>query len=135
MGTRRSLYTRDLVDEAVRRLATSPAGLTDRLIDAGEVLTRGLDKTDFPEREDAELFERIVMTVGAIRGQEAQGTQPSGCFMSDATIQAAAEDILDLRDTVMGRAILEARREQPDSGERVAYGPAMSGDGGGGTKT
>lgn len=109
VGARKSGYTRDVLDEAVRRLAVSPAPIADRLTEAGEALTSGLEGPDFPHKEDRELFDRIALTVRALREQP-----QTNCEVSEATIEATAQDILDLRDTIMGRAILEAKRSRQD---------------------
>lgn len=108
MGTAKSVYTRYVLDEAVRCLALSWEELAGRVTQAGGILTGGLEPSDFAEPEDRELFERIGLTVATLGNQS--GDAPR---LSSATVHALAEDILDLRDGVMGRAILEAKREQP----------------------
>lgn len=115
MGAR-SFYTRDVVDKAVRCLALSTAPTLERVVEAGEILTSELRGSDFPDREDRELFERIELTLAALRDDDAH-------HVSDATIDATAAGILDLRDTIMGRAILEARRGKPvGSPSRAQHG-------------
>jgi hypothetical protein len=87
--------------------------MVDRIVAAGDTLTSGLAATDFAEREDSELFERIELTLAALRDSD-------GSKVSDATIDATATDILDLRDTIMGRAILEASRRHAGPDRRLA---------------
>lgn len=115
MGTRKSVHTRDVLDEAVRCLALWPAELGGRVAQAGRILTSALDVSDFPDPEDAELFERIALNVAALGEQSAEAPA-----LSSATVRALAEGIVDLRDGVMGRAILEAKREQPDPEQTAA---------------
>jgi hypothetical protein len=116
MGTRKSVYTRDVLDEAVRCLALSSGPILDRVLGAGEILTSGLCRSDLPDREDRELFERIELTLAALRDDDVDN-------VSDVTVDATAVDILDLRDTLMGRAILEASRR------RLAPNPSVAQDG------
>ena len=105
MGAKRSVYRLDVLDEAVRCLALSTAPMLQRVIGSGAILTSDLRGSDFPDREDRDLFEHIELTVTALREHDALEA-------SDASARRAAVDILDLRDTLIGRAILEARRER-----------------------
>jgi hypothetical protein len=113
MGAWNSLYTRDVLDEAVRGLALSRGPLRDRVLEASARLTSLLAGWDFAEPEDSELFERIALT--AITLRDVDGLSAKDRDAADAAAKAAAEAILDLRDTIMGRAIREARRESPAS--------------------
>jgi hypothetical protein len=115
MGTRKSVHTRDVLDEAVRCLALWPAEMAGRVAQAGGILTSALDRSDFPDPEDRELFERIALNVAAFGDQS-----PEAPALSSATVQALAGDIVDLRDGVMGRAILEAKRAQPNPEQTAA---------------
>jgi hypothetical protein len=87
--------------------------MAERVLAAGDTLAGGLGGSDFPDREDRELFERIELTLTALREQDAHN-------VSAATVDATATDILDLRDTIMGRAILEASRERTAPNQSAA---------------
>lgn len=118
MGAWNSLYTRDVLDEAVRCLALSTAPMPDRVLQAGDRLTSLLAAWDFAEPEDGELFEQIALTVVTLSSVE--NTSARDRDAADATAKKAAEAILALRDRIMGRAILEAGREQPVSDDDAA---------------
>ncbi len=110
-GGRASAFViRETLDEAVRRLAVSQALMADRLARAGEALTSGLQTSDFPDKEDRELFNQIQKALAdASCPNDADGSSAATDPMSDATAEEIASDILDLRDTTMGRAIRNAR--------------------------
>ncbi len=102
------LLLRDVLDEAIRCLAVSGAPLRERLRAAGSVLRR-LSRADFVDREDFELFEQIgaaLTTVGAAPGDDP--LDGPAMETSDALLERVAGDVVDLRDTIMGRAISEA---------------------------
>jgi hypothetical protein len=101
---------REVMDEAVRRLAISTASMQDRLHSAGVVVIGALSAADFELEEERELFEQIHEAFGRFR----LGTSHSGAFVrSDRALEKLAGDILDLRDTIMGRALREARMSTP----------------------
>jgi hypothetical protein len=115
MGAGTSFHTRDVLDKAVRYLALSTAPMLDRVVAAGAILTGDLKRSNFPDREDRELFERIELTLTALHDDDARND------VSAATIDATAADILDLRDTIMGRAILGASRAEPAPEPHIAH--------------
>ena len=100
------VHARDVLDDAVRRLAISATPLLDRLTVAGETLRAGLTRRDFIEREDRRLFERIVDELGEL--QDASETEMRR--RGDGVLEELAGDIVDLRDAVIGRAIRRASR-------------------------
>jgi hypothetical protein len=59
----------------------------------------GLAREDFDEPEDREMFDRIARELSELPKDERLGSA------SDASLEELAGDILDLRDTLMGRAI------------------------------
>ncbi|HEV2944044.1 MAG TPA: hypothetical protein VGX26_02885 [Solirubrobacteraceae bacterium] len=109
-GQTSALCIRDTLDEAVRRLSVSASPVQDRVRASGMVILAGLSPSDFASSEDRELFNQIhaafadTSSPGYADGPGAVADQ-----MSDATAERIASDILDLRDTAMGRAIRNAR--------------------------
>jgi hypothetical protein len=75
------------------------------------VILDRLSPTDFASSEDRELFNQIdeALTDAPCTG-DADGPGAVADQMPDATAEGIASDILDLRDTTMGRAIRHARR-------------------------
>jgi hypothetical protein len=74
------------------------------------VILAGLSPTDFASSEDRELFNQLQEALaGASSRHDADRSSAVTNQMSDATAEAIASDILDLRDTAMGRAIRNAR--------------------------
>jgi uncharacterized protein (DUF58 family) len=100
---------RETLDEAVRRLAVNAGPIQDRVRRSGLVILDRLSPTDFACSEDRELFDQILAALAEASRSDAD--RPSGVShqMSDATAEGIACDILDLRDTAMGRAIRNAR--------------------------
>jgi hypothetical protein len=106
--------TREVLDSAVRLLAVSPAGLLERLSSCGALLIGGLSHEDLADPEDRELFDRIQKGLGGL-GVSGHTSSVPDVAPSAADLEAIADEILDLRDTIMGRAIREAANseEQP----------------------
>jgi hypothetical protein len=101
---------RETLDEAVRYLAVSPGPIQERVRASGMVILGGLSRTDFACREDRELFSQIQAALAAGRySVDADSSSAVTDQMPDATAAGIASDILDLRDTAMGRAIKNAR--------------------------
>jgi hypothetical protein len=90
---------RDVLDAAVRCLAVSGTALSERLGLAGRIVMSGLAREDFDEPEDREMFDRIARELSELPKDEGLGSA------SEASLEELAGDILDLRDTLMGRAI------------------------------
>jgi hypothetical protein len=102
---------RETLDEAVRHLAVSSSPLQERVRAAGMVILAGLSPTDFGSSEDRELFDQIHAAFADASSSD--GSDRSSAVtvqMPDETAEGIASDILDLRDTMMGRAIMNARR-------------------------
>jgi hypothetical protein len=99
---------RETLDEAVRRLSVNAGPIEERVRASGTVIAGRLSPTDFASTEDRELFNQIQASLGdaSHAGDPAGGVS---CQMSDATAEEIASNILDLRDTTMGRAIRNAR--------------------------
>lgn len=90
---------RDVLDTAVRCLAVSATPLSERLNVAGIVVLTGLSRDDFDEPEDQGMFDRIARELSEL--SEGEGLESAGA----ARLEELAGDIVDLRDTLMGRAI------------------------------
>lgn len=101
---------RETLDEAVRQLSVSAGPLHDRVRASGKVILARLSPTDFAFGEDRELFGQIKAAFAdASSDSDADGPGAVTDPMSEAAAEGIAADILDLRDTVMGRAIGSAR--------------------------
>jgi hypothetical protein len=101
---------RDTLDEAVRRLSVNAGPIQERVRTAGMVMLDRLSPTDFASTEDRELFNQINAAFADTSSPGyADGSGAVTHQMSDATAERIASDILDLRDTAMGRAIRNAR--------------------------
>jgi predicted NBD/HSP70 family sugar kinase len=101
---------REVMDEAVRRLAISTASMQERLQSAAVVVIGALSSGDFESEEERELFEQIQEAVGAYAIDTGSGRMVA---RSDMALEKLASDILDLRDTIMGRSLREARMSTP----------------------
>jgi hypothetical protein len=109
-GQATAFDVRETLDEAVRRLAVNPGPIEERVRASGMVILERLSPDDFACREDRELFNRIQKALAdASCPDDADGSSAVTGQMSDATAEEIASDILDLRDTTMGRAIRNAR--------------------------
>jgi hypothetical protein len=73
------------------------------------VILARLYPTDFASSEDRELFDQIQAALADTSRSDARSPSGLAGQMSDATAEQIASDILDLRDTTMGRAIRNAR--------------------------
>jgi hypothetical protein len=117
-----AIEIRDALDEAVRCLAISAHSLPDRLHASSTVLLGRLSRGDFSEKEDRELFDRIDASRRRLRAEaEADRLQYAVDRMPEGKCERLASNIVDLRDTVMGRAIRDAggdarRRPHPRHG-------------------
>jgi hypothetical protein len=110
--------TREVLDSAVRRLAVSPAGLLERLSSCGAILIGGLSHEDLADLEDRELFDQIQVGLGGL-GVSGHASLAPDVAPSAEDLEAIANEILDLRDTIMGRAIREAAKHDEDPLEWV----------------
>ncbi len=110
--------TREVLDSAVRRLAVSPAGLLERLSSCGAILTGGLSHEDLADPEDRELLDQIQKSLGGL-GVSGHASSAPEVAPSAADLEAIANEILDLRDTIMGRAIREAANHDEEPLEWV----------------
>jgi hypothetical protein len=101
---------RETLDEAVRSLAVSPRPLQERVRASSMVIVDRLSPTDFASSEDRELFNQIPASFAdACYPVDADRSSAVTDQTPDATAEGIASDILDLRDTAMGRAIRNAR--------------------------
>ncbi len=109
-----ALHARDVLDEAVRRLAVSDAELITRVRASVKALTK-LTAEDFSDSEDRELLTRIQRRTYELALAEAHhqgnGTTTTAGASSSSTLEAIAGEVLDLRDNTMGRALRQAWRE------------------------
>jgi hypothetical protein len=106
----RALEVREALDEAVRALAVSGGTLRERLHAAGTAILGSLSSEDFVEQEERELFDQIrieLTKLGTRPGRDGVWTTVER--MSETAAEQAASDIIDLRDTVMGRAIRQGK--------------------------
>jgi hypothetical protein len=103
------LEVRDVLDEAVRCLAVGTGSQEQRLVASGKVLLAGLSREDFSEDEDRELFDRVGACLNELHRRRAQGPRVMAVQrVVDLAAESLASDIVDLRDTVMGRALRDA---------------------------
>jgi hypothetical protein len=102
----RPFTTREVLDEAVRCLAVSSRPIAERVEAARVVISASLSASDFSETEDRELL-NAILTFGDLGERDERGAPKKA--LSDVTAEKLACDILDLRDTIMGRAIGNAR--------------------------
>jgi uncharacterized protein (DUF58 family) len=100
---------RETLDEAVRTLSVNASSIQKRVQASGTVILDRLSPSDFPPNEDRELFEQIQAAFADMRTSGANRPDGFAVQMSDARAEGIAADILDLRDTTMGRAIRNAR--------------------------
>jgi hypothetical protein len=103
------MRVRDTLDEAVRCLAASASPLPERLRAAGSLALLHLSRADFVHSEDRELFDQIetsLTKLGTHPWHDPFHTSIEG--MSDSLLKQVADEILALRDTIIGRAIREA---------------------------
>jgi hypothetical protein len=107
---------RETLDEAVRHLAVNAGSIQERVRASGMVILDRLSPTDFASSEDRELLNQILTALGDGPRSDT-GTDPPNALagqMPDTTAEEIASNILDLRDTAMGRAIRNTRvRTQP----------------------
>lgn len=103
-------HLREVMDEAVRRLAVSAASIQERLQNASAVMMGALLPTDFGPEEDRELFLKIHDALAQSVGEASPSRLGE---RTDGALEQIAADILDLRDTIMGRALREARMSTP----------------------
>jgi len=101
------LHVREVSDRAVRSLAVSSDALQERVSAAGAILLEGVSRADFPVGEDRDLFDQIQL--GLLELDLVGDTGTSTEAISDDALKSLAGAILDLRDTIMGHAIREAR--------------------------
>jgi hypothetical protein len=92
----------------------SRAGLLERLQSSGAVLLTQLSRVDLPHPEDRALFDQIQLGLLGLH-LASGGRATAGEAPGDEALEAIASEILDLRDTIMGRAIREAahRDDEP----------------------
>jgi hypothetical protein len=104
------LEIRETLDEAVRRLSVNAGSIEDRARASRMVILDRLSSADFASTEDRELFTQIQEAFAdASSPHGADRSSAVADQMCDGTAEAIASDILDLRDTMMGRAIRNAR--------------------------
>jgi hypothetical protein len=101
---------RELLDEAVRRMAVSADELWERLAAASMTLGR-LSRDDLPTASDRRLLDSIRLRVMQLDLAHHDVLDFSGPAVksSDGALEAIAEDILRLRD----RAVLRAFTDPP----------------------
>jgi hypothetical protein len=114
------LAIREALDAAVRSLAVSPDRLQERLHAAGMVLLDDLSRADFTSEEDRALFDEIQTALTGLSPSAGRDALTSTALaMSDVMAEQVSSDILDLRDTAMGRAIHGARRAADRTPDRT----------------
>ena len=99
---------RELLDDAVRRLAVSPDELSERLAQASTTLGR-LSRDDLPAGADRRLLDSVRLRVMRLDLAHHDVLDPSGppVQISDGALEAIAEDILRLRDRAVLRAFAD----------------------------
>jgi hypothetical protein len=97
------------IDEAVRRLSVNAGSIQERIRASSMVILDRLAPTDFASTEDRQLFGQIQAAFADVHSSPADPLGGDAGQMPDATAEQVASDILDLRDTTMGRAIRNAR--------------------------
>ncbi len=100
---------REILDDAVRRLAVGSDQLWERLGAASLALGR-LSKHDMPSGGDRRLLDYIRLRVRTLDLAEHSPyeLEGPGFDVSDAELEAIAADIVALRDHAVLRAILES---------------------------
>lgn len=100
------LGVRDALDAAVRCLAVGADPLPERLRAAGTIVLDRLSPTDFSDAEDRELFDQIRIALTKLTPRARHDALSATVHaMSEVMAEQIASDILDLRDTALGRAI------------------------------
>jgi hypothetical protein len=109
-GKASALDILETLDEAVRRLSVNAGPIEERVRASRTVILDRLSPSDFADSEDRELFNQIQAAFADTSSSD-DGDSSSAVTdqMSDAIAEEIASDILDLRDTMMGRAIRRAR--------------------------
>lgn len=101
---------RETLDDAVRRLSVNASPIQERVRVSGMIILDRLSPADFACAEDCELFNEIHQAFADSSFQnDGDGASAVMDRMPDASAEAIASDIVDLRDTMMGRAIRNAR--------------------------
>jgi hypothetical protein len=128
-GQATAFDVRETLDEAVRQLSVNAGPIQDRVRASGEVILDRLSLTDFAFSEDRELFGQIQAAFADTSSSDAaDGSRALTDQMPDATAEGIASNILDLRDTIMGRAIRHARMTtHPERHRRSRGRPARAG--------
>jgi hypothetical protein len=90
---------REVLDEAVRQLSVNAGCIQDRVQASAAVIFDRLQRSDFDSREDRGLFDAIKSADAGAAAEQ----------VPDTAAEEIAADIIDLRDTVTGRAIRIAR--------------------------
>ncbi len=109
-GHASAFYIRETLDEAVRRLSVNSHPIEQRVRASGILILDRLSPADFASTEDRELFDQIRQAFAdACFPHEGDSSSGVTDRMCDATAEQIASDILDLRDTMIGRAIRHAR--------------------------
>jgi hypothetical protein len=102
---------RETLDEAVRQLSVNARPIQERVRASGIIILGRLSPSDFASSEDRELFDHIQAAFADTSSSDTDRPNAVTDQSSDATAEQIAADILDLRDTAMGRAICNARVE------------------------
>lgn len=103
------LHTREVLDSAVRCLAVSRAGLLERLQASAVILFGQLSRADLGDPEDRALFDQIQVGLTGLE-LSSQSSQTAEDPAVATGMEHIANEILDLRDTIMGHAIREAAK-------------------------
>jgi hypothetical protein len=99
---------RETLDEAVRQLSVNARPIQERVRASGIIILRRLSPSDFASSEDRELFDHIQAAFADTSSSDDADRPSVTDQMPDATAEEIASDILDLRDTAIGRAIRDA---------------------------
>lgn len=100
---------RETLDEAVRQLSVNARPIHERVRASGTIILGRLSPGDFTSVEDRELFDHIQAAFADTPSSDTDRPNAVTDQASDAAAEEIAADILDLRDTAMGRAIGSAR--------------------------
>jgi hypothetical protein len=106
-----AFHIRETLDAAVRELSVNARPIQERVRASRTIILGRLSPSDFASPEDRELFNHIQAAFADTPSSDSDRPNAVCDQTSDATAEEIAADILDLRDTAMGRAIRNARVE------------------------
>lgn len=103
----------EVLDGAVRALAVGPGELRERVAAAGAVLGR-LSRHDFRDGRDRQLIDRVRLALMRLDLLEhfPEDAAGRGFDASEEVLEAVAEDIVELRDVSIRRALRDAEADR-----------------------